>query len=82
VASLLGLKAHERLKVEWMVFYNTVARENATLTGQHFGISRKTFHKWIKRFEESEYNVWSLVDQSKSLTVRGRGRSLLSKKVG
>ena len=82
VADLLDFTTHERLRVEWMVFYYTVAKENATLTGQHFGISRKIFHKWLKRFEVSEYNVWSLADQSKSLTVRGRGRSLLSRKVG
>ena len=53
VANLLGLKAHERLRVEWMVFYYTVAKENATLTAQHFSISRKTFYKWFKRFKDS-----------------------------
>ena len=66
VANLLGLKAHERLRVEWMVFYYTVAKENATLSAQHFGISRRIFHKWLKRFEESKYNVQSLSDQSKA----------------
>lgn len=43
VAELLGFTTLERLRVEWMVFYYTVAEENATLTAQHFGISRKTF---------------------------------------
>ena len=66
VADLLCLTTHERLRVEWMVFYWTVAKENATLTAQHFGVSRKTFHKWLKRFKGSKYDVHSLADQSKA----------------
>jgi len=66
VADLLGFTTHERLRVEWMVFYYTVAKENVTLTAQHFGISRKTFHKWLKRFKGSKYDVHSLGDQSKA----------------
>ena len=66
VANLLDLKAHERLRVEWMVFYYTVGRENATLTAQHFGISRKAFHKWLRCFQDSKYDVRSLHDQSKT----------------
>jgi len=66
VADLSGLKAHERLRLEWMVFYYTMAKENATLTAQHFGISRKTFYKWFKRFKDSKYNVQSLANQSKA----------------
>jgi transposase InsO family protein len=66
VANLLDFEAHERLRVEWMVFYYTAGKENATLTAQHFGISRKTFHKWFKRFKNSKYNVQSLADQSKA----------------
>jgi transposase InsO family protein len=66
VADLLGFKAQERLRVEWMVFYYTVGKENATLTAQHFGISRKTFHKWLKRFQDSKYNVQSLGNQPKA----------------
>jgi len=45
VAELLGFTTQERLRVEWMVFYNTAAKENASLTDKHFGTSRKTFHK-------------------------------------
>jgi len=66
VADLSGFKGHERLRVEWMVFYYTVAKENATLTAQHFSISRKTFYKWFKRFKDSKYNIHSLADQSKA----------------
>jgi len=66
VADLLGFTTPERLRVEWMVFYYTVAEENVTLTAQHFSISRKTFHKWSRRFKDSKYNAHSLADQSKA----------------
>jgi transposase InsO family protein len=66
VADLLDFTTHERLRVEWMVFHYTVAEENAALTAQHFGISRKTFYKWSKRFKDSKYDVHSLADQSKA----------------
>jgi len=66
VADLSGFTAGERLRVEWMVFYYTVAEGNVTLTAHHFSISRKTFYKWFKRFKDSKYNVRSLADQSKA----------------
>ncbi|MFW0861950.1 MAG: hypothetical protein AAGT88_07715, partial [Dethiobacter sp.] len=66
VADLLVLTTQERLRVEWMVFYHTAGKENATLTAKHFSISRKTFHKWLKRFKDSKYHVRSLTDQSKA----------------
>jgi transposase InsO family protein len=66
VADILGFSTQERLRVEWMIFYYTIAGENATLTCQHFGISRKTFYKWLKRFKDSKYDVRSLANQSKA----------------
>ena len=66
VASLASLSIEERLRVEWMVFYYTVGGENATLTARHFDISRKTFHKWLSRFNDSKYDVRSLADQSRA----------------
>jgi len=60
------LKIHERLRVEWMIFYFTQARKNATLTAKHFNISRKTFYKWLKRFKDFGYDVNDLADQSKA----------------
>jgi len=57
VADLLGFTTQERLRVEWTVFYYTAGKENAALTAKHFGISRKTFHKWSRRFKDSKYNV-------------------------
>jgi transposase InsO family protein len=66
VADLLGFTARERLRVEWMVFYYTAGKENAALTAQHFGISRKTFYKWSRRFRDSKYDVRSLADRSRA----------------
>jgi len=77
VANLLGFKAHERLRVEWMVFYYTAGKENAAQTVKHFGISRKTFHEWFKRFKDSKYNVQSLADQSKALRHKGNWEVVL-----
>ena len=66
VADLSGFTSQERLRVEWMVFYYTAAKENVTLTAQHFSISRKTFYKWFNRFRDSKYDVQSLADRSKA----------------
>ena len=66
VADLTGLSARERLRVEWMVFYYTVGKGNVTLTARHFDISRKTFHKWLKRFKDSQYDIRSLANQSQA----------------
>jgi hypothetical protein len=37
VANLLSFTTHERLRVEWIVFYYIVGKENAALTAKHFG---------------------------------------------
>ena len=52
----LSLKA--QLKLEWIIFYYTIGEENASNTATHFGISRKTLHKWLKRFDER--NLYTL----------------------
>lgn len=58
----LSLKA--QLKLEWILFYYTIAKENATQTAVHFGISRKTFYKWLKRF--SQKNLLTLEEKSRA----------------
>jgi transposase InsO family protein len=66
VAEVLGSITQERLRVEWMAFYYTAGKEKAALTARYFGISRKTFHKWSKRFRYSKYDVHSLADRSRA----------------
>jgi len=58
----LTTNAQERL--EWIIFYLTVGRKNARLTAEHFSISRKTFHKWLGRFDERKLK--NLEDQSRA----------------
>jgi len=41
-----------QMRLEWIIFYYTVASRNVTKTARHYGISRKTLHKWISRFDE------------------------------
>ena len=51
------LSAHAQLKLEWIISYHTVFTENAKRTALHFGISRKTFYKWFKRFDEKDLST-------------------------
>ena len=64
MAKSLKLSKQACLRLEWMIYYETRASKNASLTARHFGIPRKTFYKWKGRF--SELNVRSLEDQSKA----------------
>ena len=57
----LSLKA--QAKLEWIIFYFSYGEQNAKQTAFHFGISRKTFHKWLRRFEEK--NLRSLEEHSR-----------------
>lgn len=58
------LTPQAQLKLEWMIFYHTVGGEDATKTASHFGISRKTFHKWKNRFNER--NLTSLEEHDRA----------------
>lgn len=53
-----------RLRLEWIIFYYIVGKEDATGTALHFGISRKTLHKWLTRFNQS--NLRGLQDVSRA----------------
>lgn len=41
-----------QLRLEWIIFYNTVGNRNATLTAKHYGIARSKFYHWFSRFDE------------------------------
>jgi len=58
----ISSKAKERL--EWVIFYQTVGKKNARFTASYFGISRKTFHKWRKRF--NPHFIQSLEEKSRA----------------
>ena len=52
------------MRLEWLIYYQTTARGNASLTCRHFGIAPKTFYKWLDRFEETKLHT--LEDQSRA----------------
>lgn len=65
------ISANAQLKLEWIIFYHTQSGSNAKATAKHFGITRKTFHKWNTRFDER--NLKTLEQQSRApLHVRTR----------
>ncbi len=73
------LSASAQLKLEWMISYHTLFKRNAKRTALHFGISRKTFHKWLRRFDER--NLFSLEEQSRAPEhTRQRQISFLQRK--
>jgi len=53
-----------QLKLEWMIFYFTVGKKHALNTAHHFGISSKTFHKYLSRFDET--NLKTLEERSRA----------------
>ena len=52
---------HPRLA--WMICYNET--RSAQEVCRRFGISRKTFYKWLKRYKQSDGNSGSLMDMSR-----------------
>lgn len=64
VAEAVGLSPKAKEKLEWIIFYHTFGKESVKQTSSYFGITRKTLHKWIKRFDEK--NLKSLEEKSRS----------------
>jgi len=53
MANFKGLSKQACQRLEWIIYYQTRAEKNVALTCRHFGIrSRKTFYKWLHRFDE------------------------------
>lgn len=57
--------AHTSLtpRLAWMICYNET--KSAQEVCRRFGISRKTFYKWLKRYKESQGDSRALSDQSR-----------------
>lgn len=64
VAKQLKLSPEAKLRLDWLIFYYARADENVSLVCRHFGIARKTFHKWFNRFDEK--NLRTLEGKDKS----------------
>jgi putative transposase len=52
IAELQRLSRAARGRLEWIIFWQK-HRKDIALTARHFGISRKTFYKWLARFEKN-----------------------------
>ena len=72
-AKLLNLSKTACQRLEWIIFYETKAERNASLTCRHFSVPGKTFYKWKNRFQEK--NLRTLEDQSTAPT-RTRQREI------
>ena len=57
----LGSSLHPRLA--WMMYYEET--KNVQAVSEKFGISRKTFYKWYKRYKDSSGSTDSLQDRSR-----------------
>ena len=62
IADKINLSPSGRLRLEWMVFYETCGHD-AYATAKHFGIAPKTFYKWFNRFDNGK--VGKLEDEKK-----------------
>jgi len=47
------LSSKAQLRLEWIIFYQTIGEKNATKTAKHFGIQRSVFYFWFNRFNET-----------------------------
>lgn len=66
-----------QLKLEWIIFYHTRGSKNASLTANQFGITRKSVHKWLKRYKET--GLSGLEEHSRApVHVRKRDRSIIT----
>jgi len=64
ISEKIELSKKAKLRLEWLIYYETKANENASLTCRHFGITRSLWYNWKNRFDES--NLMSLEDKSTS----------------
>ena len=55
-----------KLRLEWFIYYQEKG-VRVSLVCRHFGISRKTFYKWYREFDEDNlYSLFKLEDKSKA----------------
>lgn len=64
-----------RMRLEWIIFYSTNGKKNASVTASYFGISRKTLHKYLSRFDETDLR--SLEERSRA-PLQKRQRTITS----
>lgn len=72
VAKILKVSKEARRRLEWIIYYRE--GHSASEVARHFGITKKTFHKWNHLFDEDNLqSLKRLQDRSKApLHVRSR----------
>ncbi|MFH0928149.1 MAG: integrase core domain-containing protein [bacterium] len=64
LAMVLGLSAKAKNRLEWFIWFQTKGKSSVALTCRHFGIPKKTWYKWAKRFDP--LNLKLLEDRPKA----------------
>lgn len=62
-AQILGLSKKAKIKLDWFIYYHKCGLKAAT-TARYFGITRKTFYKWLAVFDET--NLRALEESSRA----------------
>ncbi len=65
---ILSQKAQEKL--EWIIFYHTIGKEHAVRTAEYFGITRKTLHKYLSRFDDKNLRTLEEISR-RPIKIRG-----------
>lgn len=63
-ADILNLSREARIRLNWMVYCMTKGGQDVTATARYFGVARKTFYVWHRRFGDG--NVRALEDRSRA----------------
>ena len=75
VSEILKVSKEAKLRLEWFIYYQEKGAKTA-LTCRHFGISRKTFYKWYREFDEDNlYSLFKLQDKSKAPNTKRQRES-------
>lgn len=51
MVEVLKLSKKAKQKLEWFIYYHTKGHCSASITSRYFGITRKTFYKWLSVFD-------------------------------
>lgn len=63
------LTTKARIRLEWIIFYYTLAKKNATSTCKHFGVPRSIFYYWFSRFDDRNL---CLLEDRPSIAIKKR----------
>lgn len=69
-AELLKLSPKAKQKLDWFIYYYTRGDQNAARTARYFGITPKTFYKWLAVFDP--VNLKALEESSRA-PIKRRG---------